>query len=294
MRSEAGFTLLELLMAMSLSLVLFLAVIQAYSQGNAIKAQTQGTVTVHGNVRIAIDQLERDVRMIGFGVPDGPRIGFTTVWTPAVFRATPTELGFRAEIDGGRGEITCTPASSNSTCLLDVLRLDSVSYYDRLNCSAPGGGDLKLVAVVDRGAWQPLTCSAVDVTKSLISVSTVANNTFTAGASEVLTLEQVYLRYVAASQPPYGYLARKVSYLNDPSSSLLALDSSWSVVADHLTDFDLEYQDDSGTVITGNPLIAVNRARIRKIVISLEGFDQTGPDGDPQLVRSRSEILLRN
>ena len=281
-------------MALTLSLMLFLAVIQAYSQGNTIKAQTQGTVTVHGNVRIAIDQLERDVRMIGFGVPDGPKIGFTTVWTPAVFRATPTELGFRAEIDGDRSEITCTPDSSNTKCLLDVLRLDSVSYYDRVNCSAPGGGDLKLVAVVDRGAWQPLTCSAVDVTKSLISVSTVADNTFTAGDSAALTLEQVYLEYVAAAQPPYGYLARDVSYLNGPSETFPAVSSSWSVVADHLTDFLLEYQDASGTVIAGNPLSAANRALIRKIVISIEGFDQTGPDGDPQLVRSRSEILVRN
>ncbi len=159
MRSESGFSLIELLIALTLSLMLFVAVISAYSQGNTIKAHVQGTVTVHGNARIAIDQLERDVRMIGFGVPDGPRIGSTIVWTPAVFRATPTELGFRAEIDGGRSEITCTPDSSNTTCSLDELRLDSVRYYQRVNCSPPdvSGGNLKLVAVVDHDDWQALT-----------------------------------------------------------------------------------------------------------------------------------------
>ncbi len=57
MRSEAGFSLLELLMALMLSLVLFLAVMTACSQGNSIKAHVQGTVTVRANVRIAIDQL---------------------------------------------------------------------------------------------------------------------------------------------------------------------------------------------------------------------------------------------
>ncbi len=69
-RHEAGFSLLELLMALTLSLIFFLAVIAAYSQGNTIKAHVQGAVTVQSNVRIAIDQVERDMRMIGFGVPD--------------------------------------------------------------------------------------------------------------------------------------------------------------------------------------------------------------------------------
>ncbi len=234
--------------------------------------------------------------MIGFGVPDGARIGFTTVWTPAVFRATPTELGFRAEIDGGRGEITCTPNSSNSTCALNVLRLDSVRYYNKVNCSPPdgSGGNLRLIAVLDRWAWQPLTCSSVDVGNSLIDVSTVTNNTFTAGASEALTIEQVHLEYVSASQPPYGYLARKVTYVNVPSDTFPGVDSTWSVVADHLMGFSLEYQDDSGTAIAGNPLDAAGRALVRKIAVSIEGFDQVGPDGHPQLVRSRSEILVRN
>ena len=62
MRSEAGFPLLELLMALMLSVVLFLAVMMAYSQANSIKAHTQGTVTVQANVRIAIDRMERECR----------------------------------------------------------------------------------------------------------------------------------------------------------------------------------------------------------------------------------------
>ena len=295
MRSESGFTLLEVLITLALSVMLFLVVIAAYSQGNTIKAHVQGTVTAQANVRVAIEQLERDLRMIGFAVPTGERIGTTVVWTPAVFRATPTELGFRAEIDGGRSEIVCTPSSSNGLCPLNVLRLDSVQYHDNLNCDAPdGSGNLKVIAVVDGGDWQPLTCSAVDVSNSRISVTTVTDDTFAGGSSEALTIEQLHLEYVPASQPPYGYLARKVTYVNNPSATFPGVDSSWSVVADHLTDFSLEYQDDSGTTITGNPLSAANRALIRKIVVSIEGFDQGGPDSKPQLARSRSEILVRN
>ncbi len=82
--------------------------------------------------------------------------------------------------------------------------------------------------------------------------------------------------------------------MNVPSNTFPAVDSSWSVVADHLTDFSLEYQDASGTAIAGNPLDAAGRALVRKIAVSIEGFDQVGPDGNPQLVRSRSEILVRN
>ncbi len=295
-RRDNGFTLVELLLGLTLSLMLFLAVMGAYSQANSIKTHVQGTVTIQDNVRVAMDQLEQDGRMIGFGVPEGAQVGGTALWTPSVFYASPTELGFRAEIDDGRAEIICTPDSTNTNCPLSKLRLDSLKYYQGLNCAPPDGasGNLQLVAVVDGSSWQPLSCSGFNVSDTSISVATVANSTFTGGASHALTIEQVYLRYLPATQPPYGRLLRYVRYANTPDNSFPPAGASWDVVADHLTGFWLEYQDASGTVLTGNPLSAANRALISQVVLSIEGYDRVGPDGKAQLIETRSEILVRN
>ena len=132
--------------------------------------------------------------MIGYGVPDGQEIGNTTVWTPVVFYASPVAIGFRAEIDGGRAEIICTPKSSNSNCPTTKLRLDSIDYYKNLNCIPPDGasGNLKLLAVLDRSEWSSITCSGHTASDSSITVPAVADDKFLAGISEAMTVEQVY------------------------------------------------------------------------------------------------------
>ncbi len=66
------------------------------------------------------------------------------------------------------------------------------------------------------------------------------------------------------------------------------------MVADHLTDFWIEYRDETGTALTTFPLPAVDRATVRTIVLFMEGYDEVGPNGQPQLVQVRSEILVRN
>lgn len=294
--ASSGFTLLELLLALTVALMLFVAVLAAYSQGRAIQTAVEGAATIQGNVRIAMDRMERDVRMAGFGVPAGQRIGGTDLWTPVVFHAAPTELGLRAELDGGRTEVTCTPSSTNSACPLTKLRLDSIDYYQRLNCAPPDGasGNLELVAVAADGRWKALTCSGFNATESSISVSTVANGDFAAGTSHAATIEQVYLRYDPATASPYGRLLRAVRYDNMPSGTFPPTGLTWQVVADHLTGFWLEYRDAAGTLLTGNPLSAANCAAIDRVVVSVEGYDLVGPQGRPQLIESRSEILVRN
>ena len=160
MHREHGFTLVEILVSMTIMLFILLAVLGVYSQGSALKNHVEGSVKIQNNVRVAMDRIERDMRMIGYGVPNGQEIGKTTIWTPVVFYASPVAIGFRAEIDGGRAEIVCTPKSTNSDCPTTKLRLGSIEYYEDLDCSPPDGqpGDLKLLAVLDGSEWSPISC----------------------------------------------------------------------------------------------------------------------------------------
>jgi prepilin-type N-terminal cleavage/methylation domain-containing protein len=294
MQRKSGFTLIEVMIAMALSLVLMIGLLAAYSHATAVKNRIQGTVKIQDNVRLTMDKLARDLRMTGFGVPEGARIGGTAVWTPVVFYAAQTQIGYRADIDGGSAEIVCTPNSSNSDCPLNKLRLDSIRYFQDRSCNAPDGSAMRLVASVDRKRWEPVTCNGYNVGDSAILVSSVTNATFRAGESQAATIEQVYYRYLPGSQPPYGTLVRYVRYDNTPDVTFPPTGVTWTTVADHLTDFWLEYQDRHGTTLSSFPLSTADLWRVHKIIVFVEGYDQIGPQGQPQLVQARSEILLRN
>ena len=79
------------------------------SRGNAIGGHIQSSAKIQSNVRLAMDKIDRDLRMVGFGVPGGPQISASAEWTPAIFYASATAIGFRADIDGGYAEVICTP-----------------------------------------------------------------------------------------------------------------------------------------------------------------------------------------
>ena len=296
MRSQSGFSLVELLVALTIFVLIFLVVLAIYSQGHFLATYVESNVEVQNNVRLAMQSLERDLRMIGFGVPDGVEIGGTALWTPAVFYGSPTEIGFRAEIDSGNSQITCTPKSTNSDCPLDELEVESTGYYDTLNCKQPDNPAQALsLGVVDDGrAWQRVDCSGVDVGDSSIDVDTLTDNKFIAGESEVLSIEQVYYRYVPQSLPPYGYLQRYVRYDNQPDGVFPPTGITWSLVANHLTNFTLEYQDAGGGTLTGNPLTSSEQESVAKIIVTMEGYDSVGAQGGEQLVQVASELLVRN
>jgi len=296
-RPAHGFTLVELLVSVTIVVLVFVAVLAAYTQANSLNAHVESSVLIQTNVRVGMERLERELRMIGFGVPSGSEIGGGGgSWLPPIFHATPTELGFRSEVDGGNATIVCTPRASSVLCPTDKLRLSSIQYYSALGCAAPDGSSatLPVVAVLGGADWLPLTCSGFSGVDDSITVGDAGDSVLTGGASQVLTLEQVYFSFQPGAQPPYGRLLRHVRYDNQPDSAFPPSPVTWTVVATNLTDFWLEYQDASGTVLAGNPLSEAQRSVARKIVIFMDGYDAFGPDQQPQRLQMRSEVLIRN
>jgi hypothetical protein len=294
--NQRGLTLIDLLAAMAVFMLVFMAVLAAYVHGTALSAHSASLVMLQDGLRVALDMLERDLRAIGLGVPQGVEIGGSAVWTPAVFHASPTEIGFRGEIDGGNAMLTCTPSSTNSNCDLDLLRVDTTRRYEELNCEQPDdpGVALELVLVAGDGTWEATTCGGVNVSDSSIDVAAVTDGAFAASTSELLSIEQVYYRYVARAVPPYGSLERHVRYGNQPDDTFPPSPADWTIVMDHLTDFWMEYRDFSDNVLVGDPLSAAQRESVASIVFLMEGYDRAGPQGKVQLVEVESRVRIRN
>ena len=83
-------------------------------------------------------------------------------------------------------------------------------------------------------------------------------------------------------------------YDNQPNNAFPPVGITWSLVANHLTNFSLEYQDAGGATLTGSPLTPSEKASVRKIIVAIEGYDSVGPQGAVQRLRIESEVLVRN
>ena len=266
-----------------------------YSQARATSRQVEIRSDVEANLELAMDRLASDVRTVGFGVPDGTRMGGSGRWTPALYHAGPTSLGFRADVDAGNAVVTCTPTSSSSNCTPDRLYLDRIRYFDELGCTSPdGSGALGLVLALDDADWLPISCTAVDASRSRLTIGNVPNGVFEAARSSVSSIEHVALRFVAGSAPGFGRLERAVIFGNTPVDTYPPTGASWETVASGLTDVLFEYRDGAGAVLTGSPLTAADRALVRSVTIVVEGFGRDGADGRAHVSTRRGRVGFRN
>lgn len=78
-RQEAGFTLMELLVAVTLSLIAMAAIYSAYVTQQRAYETTQDVTAIQQNLRAGMYFLEKDLRMAGYDPQDSGSFGFTNM-----------------------------------------------------------------------------------------------------------------------------------------------------------------------------------------------------------------------
>jgi len=289
--SADGFTLAEMLVSMVIFLFLLMALYSILTQSHWLRFRNDRRVNIQDNARIALELMERDFRMIGYGVPTGFQVNGETRWTPAIFYATDTALGFRAEVDGGRTVLTRSATSSGGGT--DRLYVEDARYYaDATRC---GGASWPLVVVANRKRWEAVYCTGVDLLNNVLFITPgVTDGIFQAAKSEVVTVEQVYYQYVPNPAYPFGTLRRQVWTTHLPDDAFPPANPNWSVVATHISSLTFQYLDAQGNPLQPVPLDAAQRARVDRIVITLVATDRAGPMQALQSIRLRTEVRLRN
>src|SRR5438093_13443637 len=68
-RSEHGFTIIELMVAVAAFSIVSLAAFAVLSSGQRNAVMNDQTVKVQQNVRLAMDLIARDIRLTGYGNP---------------------------------------------------------------------------------------------------------------------------------------------------------------------------------------------------------------------------------
>lgn len=75
LQSEPGFTLIELMISLSIFAIVSLAAFSVLSSSQQMAVMNDQTVQVQRNVRLAVDLISRDLRMAGYGNPAAGSLG---------------------------------------------------------------------------------------------------------------------------------------------------------------------------------------------------------------------------
>ncbi len=145
-QGEAGFSLVEALIAVAISSVVLLGLYLIYDINQATFIRGEQQTDLQQNARIGMDRLVRELRLAGYD-PQSPTI-IPTPCTTAIQSATATSISFIADIDSDgtteKVEYTHDPAC-NPDCAADPpkIRREEWPSLAGTNCTtnwSAGGG----------------------------------------------------------------------------------------------------------------------------------------------------------
>jgi prepilin-type N-terminal cleavage/methylation domain-containing protein len=155
-RIEAGFTLVEVLVALSIFLLILMGIMQVFEPSNLAYQTSQRKVDVQQNGRVAMDTIVRQVRMAGY-FPENLDTNTANDQENSVEIATDRALGIAGDLDGSGATNTfffcldsgglrrvrgARGAAGSYTCSNGAVLAESVTnlgftYYDANNAPVP-------------------------------------------------------------------------------------------------------------------------------------------------------------
>ncbi len=260
LHDQRGFTPLEALIAASIFLFILYAVYFVYDAGRNTFARGEAKTDIQQNARMAISTMERELRMVGTGVPAVPCSGALA----RIVEARPRKITFRADLRGVFSTLTAAAAAGTSSLSVntssgiaagDIIYLSDGMHCDALTVQTVTGGTLTLTTSLTRlyGIW-----SRVYRPKDV---------SFTISAGQLRRDERNPNAAPSASPP---------------------------VLAEKVVDQDsLQYYDASNTLIASNNPVANPDATVRRIRIALV-TSNTPPSMPLQTYALQSDVRSRN
>ena len=136
---------------------------------------------IQDHARVIIETMERDMRMIGFGVPTGADAGGGGTTWKSIFAASGTSIGFTADIDNGHTILTADATTTS-------VSVENPAYYTGV-ASTP----INILLTNNRRDWVGLTVNAISGSV-LTTTTNPSPTTFTSERGEIFSLERVFYR----------------------------------------------------------------------------------------------------
>jgi len=155
-----GFTLLEILIALSTFLVVLFAVYTSFESSQATYAAGEQKADIQQSARIAMEMMSADLRLAGYGFPTGA--GAVTV-------ATPTDISFWADLNNASTVIVADVGAGNTTLSVQ---------------SATGIQAGNTIYLMNGATWEQRTVQSVNtgVNPHTITLTAATTNTYPWGS----------------------------------------------------------------------------------------------------------------
>jgi prepilin-type N-terminal cleavage/methylation domain-containing protein len=293
-----GYTLIELLVSVLIFSIVFIGIYSLFDKGQWFYLQSERRAHMQENARLVVEQMERDFRMIGAGVPTGENLNNGRTWVPFVFSAGVATIGFTADVDNGTHELARNLGTEDAS---HIFIGPPPHYYKTMELNGLLV-NLPLIVQYNYKNWEDLVAVRLDSDDRAIVTSSAAINPaiFTADRSLVNTLEHVYYRMVdrtgnpdadgVCTDPyPFCTVQRQEARTNNPTITT-ADPNAWFTIGINVTALQFNY-----TTAAGKPLsLPADLAKIDKITVLLHCRDRSNRAGQFQDSLLTTEVLIRN
>ncbi|MBD3402319.1 prepilin-type N-terminal cleavage/methylation domain-containing protein [candidate division GN15 bacterium] len=264
LHSDRGFSLLEVLIALTLTGVITAAIMQAYVTQHKNYMVQDDITAVQQSARAAIDEVGRHVRMAGNNLPAG-----VPALTPV--NSNPDSLLITYRVDDCEAELDTSMASVND----DIRCADPVDCFE--------AGEMAYIFHPDSGGGEWFWITDVDSANNRLSHALAPLSQAYADGAVVMTMEQI-LFYVDTLTDP-----------DHPRMMIQLPQQVPQIYADNVSDLQFRYRLENGSVVDSPALIE----DVREVLISVTGRsenpDPDDEDDDPYRRRTySSSVNLRN
>ena len=258
MNNEKGFTLIEMLIAMSISVILLGAAMYTYTKQDQVLRDENMNLKLRDYARLAMDQLDDNLHMAGYGFPAGDSAAGRPA--QAIDVADATILTYKANT----GNIS-TRADQNSTATTN----NWVWAADPVAAGFAVDDNVVFFNVRDPSQWNAYPIAGVNTT----TIVWTGGNQNGFDVQPTLGVPVLVNKYHTIT---YNYNAggQIITVTDDNGTDDGGGDDTTTTIATNVSNLTLSYFDADGNPLTTLPLSAADRGEVRKIQISLTVVDE--------------------
>lgn len=259
--ATGGFTLIEILIAVSIFFIVLFAVYTAFESSRTTFAAGEQKADIQQTARLAMELMEQDLRLAGYGLP--PEAG------SAIETATPTSISFRADL-----------LNASTIVAEDYVGGTTLKVED-----ASGIQSQDTIFLMNGGQWDALEVTEVNTSDNphTITAASAAADDYPWAAQVGRPLTVTYCSCAETNtEPPVWACAANATTLCKDEGDAAGLQP----LADNIQSLQFAYFDEEDVATN-------NRDDIRRIVITVT---VQSPPGwwRPQVFSMESDVRPRN